>query len=60
MIYQLLSLCGAWVWDLGCTPKAPWLTPCSYAAPRAVRLSPSPHAPPSYSTILKNIWLWQL
>lgn len=60
MIYQLLSLRRAWGCDLGRSLKVPWFTPCSHAAPRAVRLSPSPHALPSYSTVLMNIWLWQL
>ena len=60
MIYQLLSLRRAWGCDLGRRSKVPWLTPCSHAAPSAVRLSLSPHALPSYSTILMNTWLWQL
>lgn len=60
MIYQLLPLCRVWGCDLGCTPKVPWFTPCTHAAPSAVGLFPSPHTLPSYSTILMNIWLWQL
>lgn len=60
MIYQLLSLCRAQGCDLGRSTKVPWLTPCSHAALGEVGLSPSPHTLPSYSTILMNIWLWQL
>lgn len=60
MIYQLLSLLRVWGCDLGRTPKVPWLTPCSHAAPSVVGLSVSPHPLPSYSTIRMNIWLWQL